>query len=915
MDFVVRVAHGEVDPTVATRGDTGLRIIYDYGDGGVSSNGDLYPNYAHKVSYLNTIYGGDKKAGATKWAENNQEYYTILSVQSSGPYDFVTVSIEGDMNIPDEQSTYWNRANAHGAVWKQHVWALVGPADRSPDSSGSSAYNWLNAYVSSSLGGSWSGQKASAINTYLTSGDGAPFASNVATDADQTAYPGVCYNGSYNHGCNIPQSWVGFDEWPMLWSDVGGQGGGQSNWGLTTDNGFSESRAGVSTGPGIAPPKSFFVRWYDSALNGRNANDPCSKVSGFKYQWIGLQDGKNWVPVKDLTPTAKEVNNVPLVGFQPTGGTEFTMDAYNNGSWNHIGNQPYFTQLTALNSPNSNGNTLMVDGAGTANSAMKSDGSIDFKKAKDDQKLDGYFKLVTWPVVDSSCTATDPLANPNLEAHGIDDTMAVNNQTAVQQQIDTGWTVGTAFYKFDVARPKAPTILQVSDDNEDTTAKRQNFVDFPSDSTDPQLSLGDNKAWSHASEPTIRGDHAVSGDIVHLYYDVPNRTDSSGTLTNRIMKKNESGSNDNGDQYDNLGTEVGTATVAADGTWAIQDTTQVDNTKKGERVRRYHAYEVDPADQMQVSSHVSDISIVDFYSGPDAAPTFNAIISKPDGTHLNSDVPHTVLNTSTNTAALPTGSKVKISGTVSSTDGGSALHIYAKGKVKPSSSSPNGTELTGNSKVSCSIGNTSSSYSINNLPQGSTTWQCVIDPSWFADNVGTEGDQWTFSAISKTSDGTESAAATQASEVNVFAPKPGMVSADWRGVIGTAVPADANAVTGGVNEEGATVIVTWPDNTTSTTTIDNSSSGKPKGYWQIPLPEGMRKGIVKVKVTDSSTNQSVEEDLNMVPEPALSKLPFTGGFSRWTLLLALAAVVIAVTAYVVFRKTHSRLVHKGVHAK
>ncbi|WEV73935.1 hypothetical protein OZX74_08675 [Bifidobacterium sp. ESL0798] len=62
MDFVVRVAHGEVDPTVATSGDTGLRIIYDYGDGGVSSNGDLYPNYAHKVRYLNTIFRRRQKS-------------------------------------------------------------------------------------------------------------------------------------------------------------------------------------------------------------------------------------------------------------------------------------------------------------------------------------------------------------------------------------------------------------------------------------------------------------------------------------------------------------------------------------------------------------------------------------------------------------------------------------------------------------------------------------------------------------------------------------------------------------------------------------------------------------------------------------------------------------------------------------
>ncbi|WEV58926.1 hypothetical protein OZX67_09100 [Bifidobacterium sp. ESL0728] len=936
MDFVVRVAHGEVDPTVRSGYDTGLRIIYDYGNGGNDGNGTLYPNYGHTVGYLNTVYGGNPKSGATQWAENNTEYYTILSVESSAPYDFITVSIEADMDIPNENDGYWRRAGTHGNIWKQHVWALVGPVDRSPIDWGSGSYDWLNAYVSSSLGNNWAGQQAAGINTYLTSGDGAPFATNVATDADQIAYPGICFNGIYNHGCNIPQAWVGFDEWPQLWSDYG-NGGGQSNWGLTTDAGLGgDGNVPVNTGPGIAPPNSFFVRWYDPALYDGNMGDICAKVSGFKFQWIGLQNGKNWVPVKDLTPTAKEVDNVPVLGYKPTNGSDFGVDNYDyaTGTWNHVGSQPYFTQLSALNAPTHGNNNLMVDGAGTPGSAMKSDGSIDFGKAKADQNLDGYFKLVTWPVVDSRCTATDPLVHPNPSTEGIDATMAATDQTSVQKQIDTGWTVGTAFCKFDVARPKMPTIDKISNDDADTASEEQDFTDFSNESVNPpsesQSDLGDNRnttettqtdssgtsktiyheAWSQASKPTIRGSNGVPGDQVHLYYDVPNR--SNGAI---MVKNTDKDSRANGDDYDKFGTAVGTATVAADGTWSIQDTVPVNHTQKKERVRRYHAYEIDPNDPLHVASHMSDISVANFSSVADPKPTFNAIIAKPDGSHATSDVPHTVLNTSNNTAALPSGSKVKISGTVSSTDGGSSLHIYAKGKTTPSGSSPYGTELTGDSKVSCSIGNTSEGKSATNLPQGTTTWQCTIDPTWFAGNVKTEGDQWTFSAVAQTSDGTQSPAATQSSEVNIFAPKPGMTSADWQGVSGIAVPDNSDAADGGVTEEGATVTVTWPDNTTSTTTINNSSSGKPKGYWHVPLPVGMRKGTVKVKVTDSSTNQSVEEDLSMISQPPLSKLPMTGGFSRWALLLALLVAVIAATAYAVFRKTHSRLVHKGVHAK
>jgi hypothetical protein len=64
--------------------------------------------------------------------------------------------------------------------------------------------------------------------------------------------------------------------------------------------------------------------------------------------------------------------------------------------------------------------------------------------------------------------------------------------------------------------------------------------------------------------------------------------------------------------------------------------------------------------------------------------------------------------------------------------------------------------------------------------------------------------------------------------------------------------ADQNEVVGGEDsaEPGATITVTWPDGSRSTTTV------KPDGSWSVATPKDMKPGKVMVTATDKAGNVS-----------------------------------------------------------
>ncbi|WEV65737.1 hypothetical protein [Bifidobacterium sp. ESL0764] len=1002
LDFVLRVAHNEVDPTVPGGGNPGLRIVYDYGFGGGATHGtglaegekgDMYlaPQYK-EAQYLNTYGGGTTPAvwAADAWAQNDMERFTIHSLMHSGPYDYLVISLTCDLDIinddggNDPKQQFWNHGSGKyneettetkdskdGAKWFSHIYAIVGPdANNGTKSDGSQ-----NDLDSSCMGSkpNWTGDDKSVKATNCM--DNSYFATNVVKDYPWTVFPGSCQDNKIEHGCDMPVAQMPYDQHPYYWS------GGQANWGLVTDyglgghwgrlwgNAFNSGNTGNqggqlygsagasehywydnhwrgldnTTDPGTAPRNSFSVFWYDPARK-RDHNNPCYNVTSFKYQWVALQNGNKWVPVDALTPTpqvAKQLaatdGNPPTpLDYNPNGSEKSRVYDHNSAANVFNSTKSAAEELLYDNTSSQNkdhfsdkdkaagriaGQEMIArKDDGTLMPAQNADGSIDFKLAKKSQYnpeatgtvgsdnyqgLDGYFKLISWPVLDNSCTA-DAAHNP--KDPGVTDNM---NAEQAQAMVDSAATVGTAFYKFDVARPLTPTIDSVSDDDNDT--KDNTFADIAS--TDDQSSLADTKASSSASTLTIKG-KGTKGYKVVLYEDNPNKKNANGDYTDRVMVKNAAGSYDNGDDFDLRGTPVtdetgvsivGTAEVGLNGTWTIKDTTHsIDATDAQNRVRRYHAYQYNPADEMQVGSHFSPIALVNVRQPADAAPSISSVAA-----------PHTT------EGALASGDNtpVEIKGKVSSTEGGSTLKVYATHvDVEVSSLSE------GKSAKARSGGNTVSTqdngYTANDeitecgkdVSEGANQdWTCKPKVSWFKQHTteGKKGCQFHFTAVTTNADGVTSEFA-KTFDVNFYAPKVTITGSDSSSVSGKVEPTGP-ALAAAV--KGAKVTITWP---TGSATASSEATVKDDGTWTIDLPTGTKKGSISAMATESAANNSnesakVTREIN--PIPPLSHLPFTGNKPWLAIGLCLAVLAAFILGYFGFKRYKAGLNKVGRHVR
>lgn len=868
LDFMVRVAHGEVDPNKGdgTWGrDTGIGIYYDYGD---------YPtgeDYAHMINYIKTM--GDAsdavgltnlQLGAKRWADDQDEHFTILKVLHSGLYDYITMSVECDMNYIDAGSypDWWASATSNGRKIMPRIYVIVG-AHASWDAS---------------------------MNTQRL--DAEPLATNVMAGRTATVYPGTCAGGGDRTGCDVPMSFIGYNTTPQLWSY------GQSNWGLVTDHGVA-----VGAEEGVAPKDSFFVFWYNAAYSS-DPNNPCNQVSAFKYQWIGLQNGNSWVPVDALTPTPQLVTGQPLAGMGPTPYTAqggVTYSAAFNGKSN------YFDSIYTTN----NTNKLMVPNAGQPGVAQRADGSIDFKVAKKGQKdgkpLDGYFKLVTWPVATPGCKVTSPDDPHGPADPGITDGMA---QDAVQKQLDLGWTIDSAYYGLDIARPQAPTIDQY-------------------------------RGYAAPSSRLITGT-GVPGYTLTLYSEDPDHP----MLTD----------DPKGD--DTSGVLIGSVTVGADGKWSMVDHRALDPSTQPSV--RYRAYQTQNAG-FRMASRFSPIMSADFQRNFNTNPEIRLV-----------SAPHTVLDTKTGETALPAGSKVSVAGgltalhkddtfslyivpqdgpsagSANGSDGGSAAKTGGETDCPSSKPAPIGTSNDGIRVPDCkyripgSVKSVGKLAAVTDVPASSTSpasvaaqWSVDIPAADFLKVGSLYRNRTVFAvyAVLQDVDGGPPAIGVVYDQVIDMVPPTvdSLAVSQSEGLSGkvqSSVPVAAGALSGAGFDPIAksTIDVTWPDGGLSSTVA------KADGTWRLDVPAGMAAGPISIKAVDRAGalemthnidtihgsrdikgNESDRFEIRLAAVPSASGLPFTG-WRRWYLLAVAALVALGgVIGGMVLRRLREKL--RGVSAE
>lgn len=464
MDLVLQVKHGAVDPNkvpLATadgkagrdgEGACGLQLFHSTGD-----KGDQYKRF----SYMNTLGSGSdsstaKQVAATEWAKNTASFFTIHSVKTSddGKFDLLSISIQGDVTYPDNPA---GSSQLGGLKYDRRLYAVVGSGKIDVDGIGSTCKSADGTCV----------VPAGKAKTIFAESD---TMTNIAAGHPVQLYSDANCAGSGT--CPGPAAYTGQGNTEGLWSN------GHANWGMHADNGFVDPKDSnkVMTNQGVAPANSFFATWQNAQYDANNSSN-CGKTTAFYYQWFGLKDG-NWLPVTALTDKALasdgQAASAPVSATN--GGQQIPVSdsiSYNGKKNKASGQTIRGKDLTSKNK-----------------SAQADDGSIDFAAAKQQQGLDGYFKLVAWPTTtDASgnldgCVSTDPEGPNKVSKHdvynplyggyesGVSEDMAQKHQDQAQYLMNLGWTVDTAFDGYDYHKladvtPMAPGKISVQDNSDD----------------------------------------------------------------------------------------------------------------------------------------------------------------------------------------------------------------------------------------------------------------------------------------------------------------------------------------------------------------------------------------------------------------------------------------------------------------
>ncbi|KJY52595.1 Uncharacterized protein JF69_02880 [Bifidobacterium kimbladii] len=881
MDFILRVAHGEFKPdcvktgSADTNGSCNLSFIYQY-------NGTRNPAHYRRVKYLNTIASDDTSSGAEQWAKNQDEFFTVHKVINSGLYDFLVVSIEGDMDLLNDAGdikNYLPKAEvapyfqAGGHVEPLTVYAIVGQQkDALSCNGGSWAYGTNDCdHFDPNTMSNLQDRSANIMDDLAKQGK------------SMKLYMGDCYDASSDSKspdlrCSGPYSWIGWDNNPELYLSH------QSNWGLVTDYGLpADSSHGIkAVGPGVAPPRSFFVYW-ENPRGGNIGKGICSETTSYYYQWVGLKDSQ-WVPVDDLTPEP-----ILVEGQKPspntlttTNGTQGTADSY--------------SAFNLPKKPNNSNEMFATDKNGQPMPAQNADGSIDFKKAKEDQDLDGYFKMVTWPVTKNlNDTGTDNNCNVNPEVYnpmrkglaGITDDMDASQKS---QNLDSGWTINTAFYKYDVPRPDDPTITKI-----------ENGADGALDAS--------GSVYTGKLDPVVSGEctpskNSAHPNVVTLYGEDPSKpfNDGQGANNDDLVKS-----------ADTWGFKLGEAECKADtgskqgGSWQIQDTNKQypspDPGNKFDGYRRYHAWVTETTSGFGLTSFFSNIGTAYFVSGENV----------PDASKFSVTVPHTV------NGSLPSNVVVTFKGEVSPvytawssgglgmTDSRMAVSMKqnAASDWTPLLTTPANTfQRDAAVGTAPSVADSASGLTLNLTKTAASTWSWSLNipaDKFTGYNGDDETQTYTFHVEMINPMNIHSDPASIERKIDMT---PTTLTIDRHDVFQVAGRAYkyVNGNTKVPETKGTLVHITWPGKTNSSTDVAVGDQGS----WQATPPEGVNQGEFSAQVLSDDAegpdaqgrfiggNQSASVSHELDFRPSTSSLPLTGGWPlsvlRILLLIALGLV-------------------------
>ena len=873
MDFILRVKHNEFDPSCAnstggadTRGSCNLAFAYQY-------KGSEYPAYYRRIKYLNTIASASSSdqpwSGAYKWAQNRDEYFTVHTIINSGLYDYLTISIEGDLALKNSaDASYYQPGGANEPV---NIYAVVGQQKGTlsclvPGSS----WNWVAGINDCATFNPDTminaPDRVSNITSTLTA-DGKNF----------TLYMQTCQGTGADLQCSGPYSWVGWDGNPLLY------GGSQSNWGMVTDYGFPDYNSltlGKMPGsdPGVAPPRSFFAYWLN--VRGSTIYNPdgiCSETNSYYYQWVALKDSQ-WVPVDELTPEP-----VLVTGQQPSPNSLTTT----------VGAEVQASRYSAFNLPKQPDNPnemFATDKNGQPMPAQKADGGIDFKEAKAKQDLDGYFKMVTWPVTTnrdgSACTVSPEVYNPDQKGLvGIRDGM---NSSDIERNISAGWTINSAFYKYDVPRPDDPTITKIEND------------------ADSALDAS-GSVYTSKLDPVISGECTPSKDPAR-----PNKVVLYGEdPANPIAEGQGANGDDLVKAADTWGFWLGEVECKVDpkskqgGSWRIQDTNKQypspDPGNKYSGYRRYHAWVIESISGFGLTSFFSNIGTAYFVSAENV----------PDASKFSVTVPHTV------NGSLPEDSVVVFKGEVSPvytawSSGGlgmtdSRMAVSMKQKTASDwtalATTPANTFLrdaAAGTPSSVSDSTTGLTLSLTKIAASTWSWTLNIPADKFSGYNGSDETQmYDFRVEMVNPMNIRSEPASIERKVDITPTTLVLERYDVFQVAGKAykyVDGDTKVP----EAKGTVVHIAWPGGSGTDVVVGD------EGSWQAVPPEGINQGEFSAQVLSDDAegpdaqggfqggNQSASVSHELEFRPSNSALPLTGGWPlsvlKMMLLMALGLV-------------------------
>ncbi|MCT6838040.1 MAG: hypothetical protein M3036_10385, partial [Bifidobacteriales bacterium] len=494
--------------------------------------------------------------------------------------------------------------------------------------------------------------------------------------------------------------------------------------------------------------------------------------------------------------------------------------------------------------------------------------------AKEKQDLDGYFKFVTWPVTTNrdgnTCTVSSEVYNPDKKGLvGIRDGM---NSSDIDRNLSAGWTINTAFYKYDVPRPNDPTITKIENDG------------------DAGLDAS-GSVYTTKLDPVVSGECMPSKDAAR-----PNKVVLYGEdPANPIVGGQGSNGGDLVKSSDTWGFRLGEAACEVDpkskqgGSWQIQDTNkQYQSPDPGNRYsgyRRYHAWVVESISGFGLTSFFSNIGTAYFVSGENV----------PDASKFSVSVPHTV------NGSLPAGSAVTFKGEVSPTylawsSGGlgmtdSRMAVSMKQKTAsdwtPLVTTPANTFQRGAAVNTASFATdptTGLTLSLSKTAASTWSWKLNIPAGRFTGyNGGDETQTFDFRVEMVNPMNIRSGPASIERKVDITPTTLSLERYDVFQVAGRAYKY-VNGDTKVPETKGTVVHVTWPDGGGTDATVGD------QGLWQAAPPEGINQGEFSAQVLSDDAegadaqgrfqggNQSASVSHALEFRPSNSALPLTGGW-------------------------------------